>query len=302
MADDDFYETTWGSIRLWCSRVHTAGGRTQVIHRIGAGDVHPVSDRGLEPKVCTVALLFDDIPGESLTPLERLRQFKDQIARGEDEMFTHPVDGAFLVKAGKFDYVIDEDSNILEASIEFIQSEEIVGVNPAGLGVSGHTGTDALAATSADLLADLEDSDITSDLPTRAVAMQESWLAAEEVPTRDILVDAAAVSAELAALIEDEGLEDDLAKFGAYRSAMLFGAAFRAAALAASSDVPSIFVMKVRAATSLLALVAKIYGGAEADLRERQVRNLNDLRFTGGLIAAGTELVMPSKPNVFRAA
>lgn len=297
---EDLYQTTWGRIRLWCSSISTNNSRRQVVHELATGDVHPVQDRGLEARRCTLSLLFDEMPTESASAKERFLAFKAQVDRGDEEIFTHPIDGAYLAKVGECDYEIDEDTNIVSARVEFIATAEIEAVSPAGSGTSSAAGGDAVAARADELNAALESVDISSTVTTDAVAAQEVWATAETVPTRQIIADTAAMSDRLASLIDTEGMEDDLALWPAFRAVIMLGDAFRSSALSATSDTPNVFFMRIGATVSLLALCVRIYRGAEAEDRARQVQDLNDLR-TPGWIPAGSELIMPAKSSRRRA-
>lgn len=295
----EFFDTTWGRIRLWCSSIETTNSRTLVVHELAVGDLHPIHDRGLAPKKARCSLLFDEMPNEPKPPDVRLLEFIAQVDQGDEQIFTHPLLGSYLAKVGDFTWNLDEDGNIVDATAEFIADDQIIGVH-AGIGSQALTGTDAVAARAAELNAALESVDIASDLPAKAVAFQESWIEPELVPTRQVFVESSEIATLLTNLIDENGLEDDLEYFDAYRAAIMFGAAVRDAAIAVTSETPSIFFVKVSTPTPLLALVAKIYGGSEAADREVQVRSLNDIRFVGGLIATGTELAMPQKSTLAR--
>lgn len=299
----DLYEITWGSIRLFCAKVETDNSRTLVVHELAQGDEHPVSDRGAAPRTTRCDLLFDDFPGEPGTPLDRFLKFKAMVDDGVEDVFIHPIDGAYSAKVGDFHYSIDDDTNFVEVTCEFRANDVIAATLRSGLGVVPSIGVDAVAARadelnaaleSVDLSPELLDVDLPADLITAAAALPDAWIEGE-LPTRDILVDVARVTDQLATLTSL--LEDDLALFPAWKAAMLFGAAFRVAAQAATSETASVFVMRVGTPTSVLALVVRVYGGTEADERERQVRSLNDIRTPSGLLEAGTELVMPALTN-----
>lgn len=294
MAIDAFFQATWGRHKLWCSAVSTDNSRTQVVHELTSGDVHPVQDRGMRARRTRCTLLFDDFPGESSTPLDRFRQLKASIDSGAEAIFTHPVDGSYLAKVGEFTYDIDANSNITGVSIEFIATEEIEAVSPAGAGASGISGEGSVTQAADDLQVALDDAGIESTIPVDAVAAQESWTSSDVVSARQVLVDTAALSDRLSTLIEDEGLEDDLELWELYRASIMMGDAIRSAAIAATSEVPSVFVLRVRSSVSLLPLAANIYGGSEAEDRARQIADLNDIR-TPGWIPAGTDLLMPAK-------
>lgn len=115
-----------------------------------------------------------------------------------------------------------------------------------------------------------------------------------DVPTRQIMIDAARISNNLAVMIEVGGFEDDLALWPAFRAAIMLGDAVRNAAIAATSEVPSVFVMKILHRTALLPLAARIYGGADAPDRARQIMGLNDIS-TPGWLPPGKYL-MPVRP------
>jgi hypothetical protein len=222
---------------------------------------------------------------ETDPPIKRFREFKRAaVDVGGTALFTHPIDGRFVARVGQFSYDLDDDGNVSSCECEFIKDTEITAVSPAGAGVSGVTGAGSVSSASEELAAELETIGIESTIAADAVAAQDSWTAgSEQVSTRNILVDAAALSNEIAALIEDEGLEDDLAKYDAYRAAIMLGEAVRGAALAATAETASVFVVRLVRPTSLLALCASFYGGAEAEDRERQVIALNDIRRPGWL-------------------
>jgi hypothetical protein len=302
VAAADFFEVSWGNVRLFCSTISTDNSRTQVVHELAAGDEHPVSDRGAAPRRTKCALLFDDFPGESDTPLDRFLKFKAQVDDGAEEVFTHPIDGGYFAKVSEFTYDIDEDSNITNAMAEFIANQPIVATLQPGRGTIPSAGIDAVAARADELNAELESVDFDADMeaaglePTfvsAAALLPEAWSENPDITAREILVDVAAVSNQLSTLASL--LEDDLELFAAYRATIMFGAAFRDSAISATSETPHVFILKLGSPTSLLALVARTYGGAEAEERERQVRSLNDIRTPGGLLEAGTELVMPAK-------
>lgn len=292
----ELYTITWGRVRLWCSRVSTDNSRTVVVHELATGDDHPTSDRGRAARVVTCEILFDDMPGEQLGPLDRFLAFKSQVDSGAEELFTHPVDGPYFAKVRECRYDVDEDSNITGATVEFVASSPVTAVLKPGLAASPSAGVDLVRARADELLDDLaalETPALETDLPTRAAETVAAWTEdPDAIPTRDVIVQLSQLSSELADLVAV--LEGDLALWDAYKGAILLGEAIRSAAIAATSSAAArVFFVRIVVPTSVLALVASTYGGAEAELRERQVRDLNDLRTPGGLIAAGTELVMP---------
>lgn len=305
MAAEDLYEVSWGSVRLFCAEIDSDNSRTLVIHDLAAGDDHPTSDRGAGQRPVRCSLLFDEFPGETTTALDRLLLFKRQVDEQTDAsdglLFVHPIDGPYFAKVGEFTYRIDDSSNVVDATCTFYRVGQIVAALSPGLATVPSVGLDAVAARADELNALLEDSvrpselaavGLPTDFVTTAAALPTAWLEDGDIPTRDILADVARVTDQLNVLTSI--LEDDLALFEAWQGTMLFGAAFRAAAVAATSETPSVFTMRIGTPCSVLALVTRVYGGADSEDRERQVRGLNDIRTPGGLLEVGTELVMPA--------
>lgn len=104
-----------------------------------------------------------------------------------------------------------------------------------------------------------------------------------DVSTRDVMIDAARISANISIIIELAGLQSDLSLWPAFRAAIMLGDAVRSAAMSATSDTPSVFTMRVRDREALLPLAARLYGGAQAFDRVRQILSLNDISTPGWL-------------------
>lgn len=290
----EFFQAQWGRHKLWASRVTTDNGRRQVIQELSSGDEHPVQDRGLKPRRVTLELLFDDFPEESSTPTNRFRSLKADVDAGTRAIYTHPIDGGFLARVGSFDYDIDANSVITNARIEFIADEAIDAVQPAGAGATSISGEGAIEQAADDLDAALAAAGLDgTDLTATAKSNAADWQDAEDLSTRQVIVDAAETAAGVGALIEENGLEFDLALFDVYRAAIMFADSVRVGAIAATSETPSVFVLRIVQPTSLLPLCARTYGGNEAEDRARQVTELNDIR-TPGWLAPG-EYLFPTK-------
>lgn len=133
-------------------------------------------------------------------------------------------------------------------------------------------------------------------LDADARASVASWNNDEDVPTRKVLIDAARLSDSIATMIEAGGFERDLQLWPAFRSAIMLGESIRSAAIAATSETPQVFTMRVQRPTSLLSIAAKIYGGFDAQARARQIASLNDIRTIGWLDPG--DYLMPTRPVV----
>lgn len=292
MAIGPLFDCTWGRVRLWCSEITTSHGRTQVVHELAEGDDHVVQDRGLAVRRVRCELLFVEMPRETTTALERLQQFVDQVDTGERLLFVHPFEGSYYVNVEAFDYTIDEDTEVATASASFVKSADADSPQQAGSSTAAAAGSDAVEARAEEFNSALADTGIESAVADDAVASQAAWLEADEVSSRQVLVDVAGFSDALGAFIEDERLEHDLSLFEVYRSSILLGASMRNAALAALASTPKLTSVRIGAPVSLLALCVSIYGGAEAEQRVRQILELNDIR-TPGWMTAGITITIP---------
>lgn len=299
MATNTFVQSSWGRLRLWLGTTETDNSRTIVVHDLSSGDHHPTRDQGLATRRVRASLLFDEFDGESETPTARFRAFKAAVDAGVEAIFTHPIGESFLATVGPFNYTLEPGFDYpTTVTVEFIPVDEVEPISPAGAGTSGVAGEGAVNARADELDAFLnefldfgEASSVTVTSDARAAAA--AWNEGESVPTRQILVDTADISDKLATMIDDLGLEDDLALFDVFRASIMFGESVRAAALAATSEVPAVFVLRVMTVVAILPLMAKIYGGSEAEERARQVNELNDI-VTPGWFGPG-ELLCPVK-------
>lgn len=94
---------------------------------------------------------------------------------------------------------------------------------------------------------------------------------------RRVLIDSARLSDRISSSIELGGFENDIALWPCFRSAITLGESIRSAAVSATAEVPSTFTMRVSESTALLPLAARVYGGAEAQDRARQIASMNDI-------------------------
>lgn len=293
---DGLFAVSWGRLTLWCAAIGTSLPRQLIVHRQSSGDEHPVDDRGLDAQRSRVTILFDDFDGEKTTPVARFRELLAAHKLGTEAMFTHPIDGAFMAKIGEFSYDLVSDYGTPQnVSCEFVPVDTVNTVSPAGANTSGSVGEGAVNAAADDLDAALAAAGIELEDPPTDLGREaaESWVSGETVPTRKVIVDTANISSMLSAMIVEQGLEDDLALWDVFVATIMFGSATRNAAIAATSEVPAVFVLRVRRVVAILPLMARIYGGAEAEDRARQAEELNDIR-TPGWFGPG-DLLLPVK-------
>lgn len=206
------------------------------------------------------------------------------------------------------DSVATEAAGILgiPATTEFEFAGAVASLRPL---VEGSSSASAQLVTRIDALFGRSSGDPSNSLASIASSEAESGLFAattidariavanwseDGVPTRQVMNDAARISNNIATMIEVGGFERDLSLWSAFRAAIMLGDAVRNAAIAATAEVSSVFVMRIQDPTALLPLAARVYGGAEATERARQIMGLNDIS-TPGWLAPG-DYLMPVRP------
>jgi hypothetical protein len=310
MADDlPPFECSWGSLRLFAQEISTDVGRTKVVHDLSSGDVHPSQDMGRHSRRTKLRLLFDNVAGFP-PPAAAAKAFEAAVDTGESALFTHPMLGSYMAGIGDYTQIIDEHG-VITADIEMIREDEAPAVTPAGASTTGVSGELAVNAAADELDAAMEEKFIPSErdaimsddaglsVTDDARNTVSAWNAGDvEVNTRQVLIDVSRLSERIELAIQVGQLEDELTLWRCYVASIMLGAAVRAAGIAATSEVASVFVMRVIAPTALLPLAARVYGGAEAEDRARQISSLNDIS-TPGWLAPG-DYVMPARSSASR--
>jgi hypothetical protein len=113
-----------------------------------------------------------------------------------------------------------------------------------------------------------------------------AWTDAEdedELAIGKVIIDSERLSESIATMIDQGGFTTDVDLYPAYEAAIMLGATVRSSAIAATVETPSMFVMRVRSRTSLLALCAMVYGGGDAQGQARRVASINSIGTPGWL-------------------
>lgn len=293
----DFYKSSFGDLRLWLSTVTTDKSRTLVVHEMSAGDDYVVQDRGRAPLKSTFSVLFDLMAGDDIEPLDRARRLS-ALVDGKPRLLSHPIEGTYLARVGPFNIDIDENG-VITANVEFIAVAESIAVAPAGAGGIPAAGAGAVAQAADAYILELEGIGESGSLGTDAAAAADSWAAAADPNPRDVLAQTGSLTEDLGTQADD--LDDDLAKWQAFKQTVLLSDAVRAAAEASTSDTTSTFVLKVGSTVALRALLAGVYGADECDVQYARALLLNDISNPAWL-ELGTELVLPMPTTPARSA
>jgi hypothetical protein len=294
---DEFLDAQFGPIRMWASRISTVNGRRLVTHSPSSGDEHAVQNRGLEQRVVSCSLLFDDMPEETDSPRTRFNALLALHLAGEPQIFRHPLLGSYRATIGRFDH--DLESAIISADVEIVPVGPLPELVTAAAGASAPIGEEAVsfAADQVDdeLAAVGLSTPVTEEARVAAAAWQEP-----DVGARRVLVDVGLVSELIGTEIVRLRLSRSLALWPAQRAMLVLGETFAAAARSATADVSRLMIVRTGRPIALNMLLANIYGAREVRRRRLQALDLNDIPVPGW-IPAGTELRLPQPDPVRRA-
>jgi hypothetical protein len=280
------FESSWGKIRLHLSSISTTDGRDVVITPFTRGNVPDLDDRGEPPKEVRCALLFDHFIGDTDTPESRLEDLLLLKSKGKPQIFVHPFYGGYFAYLAAFDWTIDEHS-VISATATFIASEEVNVFSVDPVGVSLDVTTDLIDQNAAEVVSQLADVEDASALPAQATAMSSAL--AQATNARDGLADLSQLSDRMWDEIDQKKLAFDVATWPAMRAYVMLNEAMRAATDRSMGDAGSFMNVRIDSPTTLLRLMADIYGADQAVERRDEAMSLNDIR-TPGAIPAGTQL------------
>lgn len=290
MSESTLYRASFGSIRLWISKLDTDRSRSKVVHSPASGSNHVVQDRGGVVLRADATLLFDYMRGDTLTPVDRLNEFKALANSPDSYVLTHPIEGSFSASVENFRYGVDESGN-LSAQCTFIADGEVPEAIPPGA-----TGVPASGAGSVDAAADAYTAECADagiadgGLGETAKTFANGW--AEGAPTRQVLTETGSLSSQLSDKAATLSASHD--NWQAFKNTLLLMESTYSAGKDALNGTLTNFVVRLGTNTSLRTLLAREYGADEVDLRYQQVLDLNDLR-NPGMLDSGTELKLPSK-------
>ena len=286
----DLYQSSFGGVQLWLSRISTTRSRSLVKHSPSAGDDHTVQDRGRELTEARASVLLDWMDGDDLSPTDRLRKLL-ALVDDKPRLFSHPIEGSFLARVGPFTYDIDAASGTISAELEFTPVQSIDAVAPVGGGMIPATGVGAVSMAAEALAFELEDSGLpASTIPAAAVAAADGWATSDSVNPRDVLAQTGSLSQQLGD--QADSLDGDIELWSAFKATIVLAATVRAVAEDATAETAQTFVMKLGAPVALRALLASLYPAEDADAYYERVMWLNDIA-SPAWVDPGTLLTMP---------
>lgn len=286
-----YFTASYGPLSLLIATIDTERGRDVVIQSPAAGDVHTTSDRGKRARVARCEILFLQQPGLA-DYLERRDEFLRLAESGEAQIFTHPLDGAYLARAAEIGDSADAGRAAVSITCTFIPEADAKRVFPIAAGGSVTAGVEGVTVAAAAADDALTAAGASSSAPAAAVEAVTAWSEAEDLDSNAVFLGAAALAERIDDEIERLALADDLAKWSAYQQLVLLRYQVVLAAELFTSEVETLFDVFVQAPRPLIAICAEVYGGARAQERAAQIAKLNRVR-TPARVPAGTTLKFP---------
>jgi hypothetical protein len=290
-----FYRSSFGNVRIWCSKISTPMGRNLVIHEMSGGNSHVVQDMGPVIQTVSASLLFDYMNGDDdISPKERLEQFRALV--GTEQVLTHPLTGSQKARVGPFTETVD-DSGVISADVEFTPTQDTLDVIPAGassIPASGEGAVDSAAQALQDEIAAL--GLVDDGIAAACVAAVSTWGGAQDLDPRDVSTDVGSMTQRISDKLST--YDKSLDYFELFKRYALLADKLYIAGKAATQQGAT-YAFRVGVATTLRSLVAAEYGAENADYYADQVMKLNDIVYPG-LLVEGDTYTFPQKTSAVR--
>lgn len=296
---DEFLDAQFGPVRMWASRISTVNDRRLVTHSPTSGDEHAVQNKGLDQRVVSCSLLFDDMDGETTSPRERFNALLALHQSGEPQIFRHPLIGSYRATFGRFSHELE--GAVISAEVEVVPTGTVPpATQVAQAGTSAAVGADAVTFAADQVDAELAAVGLETPVTASARDAVAEW---DELETRvrRVLVDVGLIVDTIETEIVRLRLSRSNALWPAHRAMLVLGETFQAAARSATADASRLMVVMTGRPIALNALLANIYGAREVPFRRLQALDLNDIP-TPAWIPQGTQLRLPQPPPQRRAA
>ena len=289
-----YYDASFGGIDLLIVEITTEGGRDVAVQSPSRGDKHVLQDRGRAHTVSTVEILFCDQPG--LPPYTfRYDQFRALVDGGDSQIFSHPLDGSYRVRASNLTTRANAEAHEIRCSCTFLAEDEPQVVSPIGAGTTPTAGVAGVTTAAASADAELASLGLSTTATSACTTAVTDWSTADDLDSQTVFVAVATLTQQISDAVDTLDLANDLARWQAYQAMINLSYQVQRAGEAFTSSSAQNFSITVGSAQPLLAICANVYGADLAPDMATKVQKLNRVR-TPGLVAKGTVLKMPPRP------
>jgi hypothetical protein len=286
MAEDHWEDILipckFGGVVLDLLEIHVEGGRTlDIAEGPNISGALSVRDRGATPRVVHCRVLFFparfDATSESY--FARYQQFVDLKDSGEAQIFVHPFKGQWQAKVGEFNESASaEPRNTIAIDCTFVEDQDVQRSFTPGAGVPEVAGIEEVQANAAALDATV------ADLQTTTRGVPSNTLGADSVSavtnwpgkaTRDIDLELVSLSSRIDGAVATYACATDIKRYRLYRDLLNLRHSLRRAAIVMQQRTPRVIEITTRKPIAARVLMARLYGGRQAEARLAEFRSLN---------------------------
>ena len=285
-----WFDASFGDFPLRIASIRTADGRDIVVQSPARGSRHFLQDRGAKLGKVDAEILFVEEP-RTEDFRDRFDAFRALIAKGEAQVFSHPLIGSYLAVAEGGEHYADS-SRMITFSCSFYPESDPQTVSQVLAGTSPIAGVQAVEVGCEEADAALDDIGLETDATGEALDMVTAWGEAEDLDSQDVIVGVESLTSSINEAIAEMELAASLERWPAYQAMVNLAYAVRRAGQAFTSSSEEAIPLTVDADTPLLAICAAVYGAELASEMSDKVARRNRLR-RPGLVPRGTTLSMP---------
>jgi len=289
---DIYFESLFADLPLLISSIETDDGRDIAVQSPARGSRHFLQDRGAKFGKTDCEILFVDEPGKA-SFLDRFDQFRALVARGEPQIFSHPLIGSYRARAEGGRHTASSDARQIRYQCTFLPEDEPQPTAPTGAGVAPIAGVETVSVAVADANRALVAAGQASSAPDDALAFITAMSESVDADSQAVLVGVASLTGQINTAIEDLDLATNIDRWPLYQAMVNLVSAVQLAGQAITSDADQLISLRVDRALPLLAICAEIYGPEIApELADRATR-INRIR-TPNRVPAGTTIKLPA--------
>jgi len=274
----DFHvQSMFGGVPIWLASIETDDGRDIAVQSPARGSCE---------------ILFVSQPGQA-PYLDRFDAFRALVARGEPQIFSHPLIGSYRARAEGGTFSANSEESKIRYHCAFLPEDEPQPTAPTGAGVAPTAGVDTVKVAAAAANDQLAATGLSSTTPNDAIAFITALAASADADSQAAIVGVATLTGQINTAIETLDLATHIDRWPLYQSMINLLASVQLAGQAMTSDVQQLISLRADRARPLFAICAEVYGPELAIEQADRVTRLNRVR-TPNRVPAGTTLKMPA--------
>lgn len=289
-----FMPASFGGVEMLIASLSGDTGVDWAVTSPHRGDTHTIQNQGRKIRRARCEILFIDQPSLPDPYLDRYLAFEAMGNAGTPQIFVHPIHGSYLAVIEDLNHDVNADEATVRCQCVFLAVDEPVAVQNVGAGVAAMAGPEEVGVRAEAADAELAALGASSTVPASCLAQAEQWADGTSADAAQVLLEVASLTSQIDTLIDTLDLLTDYSRWAAYQSLILLRWSIVRAAQASTSEASRVVDYRVRVATPLRSLCARLYGARLAEERAAEVVQINGIRVPG-LIAAGVVLKVPSE-------